>query len=309
MRWSYSASRSFKQCQKQWFFKNQVASAKSKDPFRRRVYMLSKLQSISAWRGKIVDSVISNLIIPGINRKTHITLKNAKIRARVLFENQLAFAQLHPINDSNLKVSSEGDRFALFHSMEYGGEISQQEVQIAWQEIETALDNFFVLEELKGLLESCDYVVAQRAIQFPLMDGITVVAFPDLVAFRRSAVPIIVDWKVHTFGQNDAWLQLAIYAIALSRCNPHTDFPANFKVVPSEIKLYEAQLLTNVVRSHILDEDQITEAEEYMIASAYEMSCLTNNTDYSALQIEDFSPAVFADSCQRCPFRGVCWEG
>ena len=60
MRWSYSSSRSFKQCQKQWFFKNVVASAKSKDPFRRRAYMLSKLQSISAWRGKIVDDVISN---------------------------------------------------------------------------------------------------------------------------------------------------------------------------------------------------------------------------------------------------------
>jgi hypothetical protein len=67
MRWSYSASRSFRECQRQWFFKNIVASARATEPFRRRVYLLSKLQSVSAWRGKIVDNVISKTLIPGLN--------------------------------------------------------------------------------------------------------------------------------------------------------------------------------------------------------------------------------------------------
>lgn len=86
MRWSYSASRSFRQCQRQWFFKNVVASARAKDPVRKRAYLLSKLQSVSAWRGRIVDDVISNFIIPQLNRGNLVTLGEAKKRARDLFD-------------------------------------------------------------------------------------------------------------------------------------------------------------------------------------------------------------------------------
>jgi hypothetical protein len=92
MRWSHSASRSFRKCQRQWYFKNVVANARAKEPLRRRAYLLSKLQSVSAWRGKIVDDVISKTIIPGINRRSPITLRDAKTRARQLYDTQLAYA-------------------------------------------------------------------------------------------------------------------------------------------------------------------------------------------------------------------------
>ena len=193
--------------------------------------------------------------------------------------------------------------------MEYDGAIPEQEIDIAWQEIEKALANLFVLGDIKTLLKSSGYIVAQRALQFSLMDDVNVLAYPDLIAFRNDAAPIIVDWKVHTFGQNDAWLQLAIYAIALSKCKSHKDFPPQFAIKATQANLYEAQLLTNVVREYRLDEDHVTEAEEYMIGSAYyEMSCLTDGRDYGNLDIADFHPAIHAESCQRCAFRAICWE-
>jgi hypothetical protein len=286
-----------------------MASAKAKDPLRRRAYMLGKLNSISAWRGKIVDEVISSAIIPCINRNSTITLKDAKRRARALFDKQLAFARSHPIEESGLRVSAEGDRFALFHAMEYGGRIPEEEIKTAWNEIETALGNLFVLGDMKDLLKGSDYIIAQRAIQFPLMDDVSVLAYPDLIAFRTGSPPVIVDWKVHAFGLNDAWLQLAIYAIALSRSNPHKDFPEGFSVGPTDSKLFEAQLLTNVVREHVLDEDHIIDAEEYIIESAYEMTCLTEGKKYKELDIDRFRPAAYPELCQRCAFRAICWEG
>ena len=235
MRWSYSASRSFRQCQRQWFFKNVVANARAKDPFRKRAYLLSKLQSISAWRGSIVDNVISNTIIPNINRRSPITLNDAKTYARSLFDRQLAYARRHPLGDLALKVSQEGDDFAVLYPMEYGGELPEHEIERAWGEVETALENLFRMEDIKQILKSSDYVVAQRALQYKLMDGVTVLAYPDAIAFRRSKPPpVIIDWKVHAFGMNDAWLQLAIYAIALSRCKPHRDFPVGFGMQPQE---------------------------------------------------------------------------
>ena len=308
MRWSYSASRSFRQCQRQWFFKNIVASAKAKDPLRRRAYLLSKLQSISSWRGKIVDDVISNTIVPAINRRAHLKLGDAKKRARNLFDRQLVFACRHPIANLDMKVSQEGDDFALFHVMEYRGEIPEHEITQAWHEIEIALTTLFTSEDLKGLLKSSEYVVAQRALQFGLMDDVTALAVPDAIAFRKDAPPIVIDWKVHAFGQNDAWLQLAIYAIALHRCKAHSDFPNGFVTQPHEVELYEAQLLTKVVRKHQIEEAEITEAEEHIIASAYEMACLTDGQNYADFSVEDFRPALHAESCERCAFRAICWE-
>jgi hypothetical protein len=69
---------------------------------------------VSAWRGKIVDDVISKTIIPGINRRSPITLRDAKTRARQLYDTQLAYALSHPINDPDLNVSDEGEEFSLF---------------------------------------------------------------------------------------------------------------------------------------------------------------------------------------------------
>ena len=308
MRWSYSASRSFRQCQRQWFFKNIVASARANEPLRRRVYLLSKLQSVSAWRGKVVDDVISKTLIPSLNRCDNVSLKTVKQRARDLFDGQLAFALRHPIADPDLRVSHEGGDFALLYGMEYGQAPTEQDIAQAWAEIDQALTNLYKMSGVREALKSADYVIAQRALQFELMDGVTVLAYPDAIAFSTARPPLIIDWKVHTFGQNDAWLQLAIYAIALSRSKLHADFPKDFCCNAEDVVLLEAQLLTESVREHQIGEDEITEAEEYIINSACEIICLTEGKKYTELSAEDFHVAHHAESCQRCAFRTICWE-
>lgn len=307
MRWSYSSSRTFKKCQRQWFFKNFVASSRSKEPLRRRAYVLSKLQTVSAWRGKIVDDVISTLIIPGINQRSPVLLRDAKTRARDLFDRQIAFALNHPVGDGDLKASDHGDDFCLLHSVEYGAPPMASELDTAWQEIERALNNLYTLDAIKTPLKAADYIVAQRPLQFDLMDGTTAIAYPDAIAFLDETPPLIVDWKVHTFGQDDAWLQLAIYAIALSRCQ-HSDFPFDFACDPANVRLLEVQLLTDFIREHRLEPDQIEDAEEYMMSSAYEISCLVEGKKYQELNIHDFMPAAHEESCQTCPYRAPCWE-
>ena len=308
MRWSYSASRSFRQCQRQWFFKNIVASARATEPLRRRAYMLSKLQSVSAWRGRVVDDVISKTLIPSLNRRDSVTLRVVKQRARNLFDGQLAFARRHPIGDPDLRVSQEGEHFTLLYGMEYGQAPSDKDIAQAWTEIEQALTNLYDMSAVRDALKSADYVISQRALQFELMDGVTVLAYPDANAFSPGRPPLIIDWKVHFFGQSDAWLQLAIYAIALSRSKRHSDFPMDFQCDPWDVVLMEAQLLTKSVREHHVGEDEITEAEEYMIGSACDITCLTEGKKYADLSAEDFQAAHHAESCQRCAFRTICWE-
>jgi len=56
MIWSVSTAKMFERCQRQWFFKTQLANAKAKHESRRRAWRLSKLQSLSAWRGNSCGS-------------------------------------------------------------------------------------------------------------------------------------------------------------------------------------------------------------------------------------------------------------
>ena len=62
VRWSYSDSRLFKKCQRSWYFHSR-ANAKANDE-RRELFLLGKLQSVSAWRGAIVDTIISETLVP-----------------------------------------------------------------------------------------------------------------------------------------------------------------------------------------------------------------------------------------------------
>jgi hypothetical protein len=151
-----------------------VASAKAKEPIRRRAYLLSKLQSVSAWRGRIVDDVISKTIIPSLNRRQTVTLGAAKARARGLFDRQLAYARKHPKADLDLQVSREGEDFTLLYGMEYGTAPTDAEIQQAWDEIDRALINLFKMDGVRGALKSAEYVIAQRALQYDLMEGVTV---------------------------------------------------------------------------------------------------------------------------------------
>jgi hypothetical protein len=137
----------------------------------------------------------------------------------------------------------------------------------------------------------------------------TVRAVPDAVIFYDDGPPLIVDWKVHAFGLQEAWTQLAVYAIALIRCNSHSDFPSTLSEwKETDVRLAEAQLLTNQVRRYSLSEEDVRRADEYIAQSVTQMLLATEGRKGSELGAEDFPVAASPDVCQRCPYRRLCWE-
>lgn len=308
MTWSISESKIFRKCQRQWYFKACVANAiAKKDPLRRRAYLLGKLQTISGWRGQIVDTVISKHIVPAINSKSTITLSMAQAEARKLFEAQLAFAREHRLHEPGLPITELEGTFAAFYSMEYEGRISEDEVERARVEVDTALKNLFHLRDFNASIKRARYVVAQRALSFS-HSGETVRAVPDLIAFYDSDPPAIIDWKVHVFGVQEAWLQLGAYAVALASCKPHSDFPRGQSWSPVDIRLAEVQLLTNCVREHRVTEETLENIDAYIADSVNQMRLATGDRDNDELSPEDFPVTAYPEVCQRCPYRKICWE-
>src|SRR5262249_53540898 len=111
MIWSVSTGKMFERCQRQWFFKTQLASAKAKDETRRRAWRLSKLQSVSAWRGNLVDQILSQEVLPAFAQGRSVTADQAIVSAMARFDRQLAIGRAHHLHEDGFNPATLGDDF------------------------------------------------------------------------------------------------------------------------------------------------------------------------------------------------------
>jgi PD-(D/E)XK nuclease superfamily protein len=310
MVWSVSTAKMFDRCQRQWFYKQHFGNARAKDETRRRAYLLGKLQTISGWRGSLVDQVLSSEVIPGLERgeEASETLTLASAMAR--FDRQLAIARRHRIHEPGFKPSACGGDFVAFYRIEYGDGVSDTEIEQARDDVRKAISTFFSMEKLVHRLRAAQRLVPQRRLIFAHTDT-KVGAIPDDIVFPEEGPPAVVDWKVHTFGWQDAWLQLAIYAAALTRAESHADFPVALgRYKPADIGLLEVQLLTGTLRKHVVSDEDVEHADAYIARSAESMLLAAGErTD----KISELSPSVFpaaryAATCGTCPYRSLCWD-
>ena len=137
MIWSISESRTFRRCQRQWYYKNFVANAIAKDRVRHTAYLLGKLQTISAWRETSSTPSSAETIFPAVRARRIIGLDEARAsRPQQIFDRQLAFGQRHPLHEPGLSPTQLGDDFAAFYRWSIGP--SKVEIERAWAEVERA---------------------------------------------------------------------------------------------------------------------------------------------------------------------------
>lgn len=311
MRWSYSSARMFNQCQRKWYFAKIVAGpGRLKDEQRLRARRLSHLSTLSAWRGDIVDTVISDRIIPALQMNERVKLGEAKTYARALFEKQRSFAEANREEDLTVVKSHHGDSFALFYEHEYGVPLCENDYASAWQDITNALNNLYRMDDFRKHVASGWSFYAQPPLHFDIVADLKGKAVPDLIIYSEDAPIQIIDWKVHTDGANDARGQLASYAIALSRMKePNANFPdEDWQAPATEIILKEVQLLLGDVREHQLTDGDVEDAEAFMMRTAFGMDQLQDGKNYAACDIDEFEPSTDPEACANCAFRSICWE-
>ncbi|RAZ72993.1 PD-(D/E)XK nuclease family protein [Mesorhizobium atlanticum] len=310
MRWSYSSARMYRQCQRKWFYANVMASTgRVKDEARLRARRLKSLSTLSAWRGQIVDTVISERIVPELDFDERLTLRQAKEHARQLFDKQRQFAETHRKEDLTLVKSHHGDAFLLLFEHAYGRDVAVADYDAAWDDIVTALTNLYHLDDFRAGVAAGWSFHAQPRLHFNILGNLEGSAFPDLIVYTGGAPIQIIDWKVHADGANDARDQLASYAIALSRMDkPNREFPDKWQAPPHEIVLKEVQLLLGDVREHVLTAADLEDAELFMMETAFAMSEAPGGGKYEDSDIDEFDVATNAETCTTCAFRIICWE-
>jgi PD-(D/E)XK nuclease superfamily len=307
VKWSYSDSRTFGQCQRQWGFRRRIASATSPDTFRREAFLLSKLQSLAQWRGGLIDHVISVAVVPVLRQGRLPDRERVLQTAKASYETQLACALAHRLREPGLKISDLNGSFAAFYDVEYGSPPAPERLHHCWTEVENALTSLLELHDLLDDLRTSVALLDQRTLSVPF-GGMSITARPDLIVFRRGAPPKVIDWKAHAHMQTAARSQLALYAIALTSANPHQDFPYDPRTVSAvDVVLSEVQLLRKEVHHYQLDARDIELAWSEIGQSMVEMQRSLGG-EGADFDIAEIPPARRAETCDRCNFRRPCWQ-
>lgn len=308
MKWSFSTSRMFLRCPRKWYYYAMAASPRAKNPMRREAHLLRQLQTLYAWRGSLVDTVIEKLIVPGIRSRNLPSEDDVISFSMELAEKQLKFGKERKHRSINQTKSSVGEAYCAFYDVEYNDGINEEEVQVAKQDIIISLGNLLHSKLIKEIVEKYSYVTAQRTLVFRFADS-TISCTPDLLVFSPNFAPLIVDWKVHAFASTDYLLQLGVYAVALSRTNPHKDFPKNIESQlkdPTTFRLIEYQLLKNEQREYSISSNDIVDVEDYIFLSCTQMNNLLDGRKFRELNIEQFPTARFPETCSKCGFGRLC---
>jgi hypothetical protein len=286
-----------------------MANHISKDLLRREAYLLKQLQSLYAWRGSLVDSVIQKLIVPKIKFR-NLPLEDEILGfSSKLMDKQIAFGKARKYRCPSATKSNENDAYCAFYDMEYGGGLNEEKLEEAKRDVMTSLKNLVHSDFLRKIMTNSFHIIAQRSLVFEL-GNIPVSCTPDMIVFFKDAPPLIVDWKVHSFGNADSWLQLGVYAVALSRTKPHRDFPVGIQNQlknPTDIRLVEYQLLKNMRREYSITPEDIADIYDNIFRSWAEMNRLVNGKKYDELDITRFQTARSPRICERCQFKKLCW--
>lgn len=304
MKWSFSEHLTFRECPRKWYFAYKLANANStKEPIKKESFYLSKLQSIDAWRGNLVDKVISKKIVPSITSGAVISVDQAVCEAKIAFDNELLFAQEKRWRENGAKTSD--DNYVALQGLER--EDTEELLKQAWIDIETAVTNFYQMTEIWDLLTTASYLKPQERLSFYHYENY-VNCMPDLILLFSNEDPVLVDWKVHKYGVKDYRQQLALYALALTQSTFGKKYPMELAgVQPIDVRLREVQLLTKKVHPHDLLDFEITEIKNLISTSARKMRLMLadNDKDFTYL---DVPTTEYAEKCQRCSFEPICQE-
>jgi len=309
MKWSISKSKMFRECQRKWYYYEIMASHGKKDHSRREVFLLKQLQSVYAWRGSLVDTVIETLIVPKIGFNNFPSEQEVIDYSMQLVERQLEFGKAKKHLCQDITKSSAG--YCAFYEIAYNGGLKEEEIDKAKEDIRNALTNLMRSDLISEFRREKPYLVAQRKITLDF-NGTTISCTPDLIAFYRDRPPKIVDWKVHTFGNTQYWLQLGVYGFVLSKTKPHNDFSRYLSEHPADptgFDLVEYQLLNNTQRRYTLSQQDLIDIEDYIFQSITQMNRLLGEKKYGEIEVNKFQTAYSPDSCKKCQFKHVCWRG
>lgn len=313
--WSFSRNETFLACHRRYYYAYYGAWGgwlPSAPARARELYILKRLSTRPQWAGQHVHHALKHLIetcrsplfahVP----ETHAPPRSATHEDDPLFP---------PIRDAEIEAMREEFRLSRIHAYrndpvhhtglyehEYGLEIPQEEWQATRDRVTDAIRGFLtsdVWAELRGLADEDILALEPRMASFTL-DGLRVIAIPDLIIRLPGGRMRIFDWKSSGTHESLARhrLQLGIYALYAG---------AALGAAPEQIEAVAFNPATGARATFHYSGEDLADLREVIHDSADEMLYPLEGDPHNAAPEEDnFACTEENAPCAFCPFFRVC---
>src|SRR5437773_9875223 len=148
IKWSFSADRCFRRCQRQFFFRDIAAWHNARDPMRREAFVLKQLKTLELWRGLLIHRGIELFLVPRLEADAAIDWQRALRETLAMADRQLAFSARQDYRAAGVTKTGSGDEYCALLPHELGHPPTAEEVDKVYTSVEKAFSNLAAMAEL-----------------------------------------------------------------------------------------------------------------------------------------------------------------
>lgn len=297
MRWSISAHRLFRRCERQYAYAHIVASPTAADPARREAHLLRQLQTIANWRGSLVHRTLADLLPGLLERGATLDVAALTAHAEALACRQFSFSAARRYREQSKRAA--GDAFCALIDHETGAEDAAAHLVPTMRSAERCFRFLADQGEFVRHLAAGRRWRSELRLHFGVEEA-SIQAVLDLLVERGDGTLTIVDWKIAAGESGDYRQQLLLYALAVLRSGRWPGIDA------TKIEIYEANLLRGTIRRHGVTGSEIDAMENFVFRSATSMRAALGDGGFAALRLGDLAIAANPNTCAYCRFRQLC---
>lgn len=301
MKWSYSAHRTLRRCQRQFAFAQIVASSTSHEQLRHEAFLLKQLQSLSIWQGDLVHEIVADALPDILRGKSSIDSASLIDKANLLAGGQFEFSAERKYRTPGLTKTGSEKIYCALTEHEVDKQMPQDALSNVAATLAHCLKNFVQNTDLiRSIRNGHDHKI-EKWSGFSL-DDVWVSVKLDLAYLRPEGQPTIVDWKVANSETSDYAGQLGIYALAITKM----DWWKNIQ--PDAIELYEVNLLRGEVIRHCMNIERLEAAEDLIYRSCIDIKTLFGSHSFADLDLDELEVANRPGTCATCNYSKLCIE-
>jgi hypothetical protein len=91
-KWSFSADRCLRRCQRQFFLQHVAAWHNTRDPVRREAFLLKEVKTLELWQGSLVHRGIELYVVPQLQQNTRVDWKQVMQQTIAMAGRQFVFS-------------------------------------------------------------------------------------------------------------------------------------------------------------------------------------------------------------------------
>lgn len=306
--WSNSAVNTWSTCNRKYYFANILSSHGWKDLLKRKTYELKTMQSLTMWRGTVVDKFMEKFVIPLVIAKKPLDFEELAEQAVELAKAQFLFSESKMYRNKDLVMSDADNERCILDIHELNVPYTEAQLLQCYEDIRLGIKNVPLTRMPDGTL-LIDFLKNAKAMT-PNMQKLranihdaTINPQIDLLLYDADWKPVVIDWKLSNSYVSDYSRQLQIAGLTVKMVREKN--PDKPPYTYEDIRLFEVNLYKGEVKEHPFEEEDINDLIDYIYLTSQDIKLLRDGKEVA--DIDDFDYTESPATCANCNFKSLCY--